>query len=57
MTLYDQNTLMCLGVLKSSIDEIRVLTRHNGMLIVGGKGTQSNSINVWDYRSNKYELI
>ncbi|CAD8175364.1 unnamed protein product [Paramecium octaurelia] len=51
ISLYDMTSFQLQSVLKSSIEEIRVMTRHNGLLVAGGKGI-NYAMNVWDARSN-----
>ncbi|CAD8091285.1 unnamed protein product [Paramecium sonneborni] len=51
ISLYDVTSFQLQSVLKSSIEEIRVMTRHNGLLVAGGKGI-NYAMNVWDARSN-----
>lgn len=40
-------------MLKSSIEEIKALSTINSLLVAVGKSTTTNSLNVWDSRSNK----
>ncbi|CAD8059350.1 unnamed protein product [Paramecium sonneborni] len=58
ISLYDPLTLMCKGLLKSSIEEIKSITSINGLLVAAGKSTNSNALNIWDSRQNNilYEL-
>lgn len=44
---------MCIGNLRSTAEDIKVLIKHNGMLVAAGKGNNS-AMTVFDARSNKY---
>ncbi|CAD8137131.1 unnamed protein product [Paramecium octaurelia] len=52
ISLYDPLTLMCKGLLKSSIEEIKCITSINGLLVAAGKSINSNALNIWDSRQN-----
>lgn len=39
-------------------DDVRVLAKHQGYLVAGGKGTSSNgAVTVWDPKMNTYYLV
>ncbi|CAD8061158.1 unnamed protein product [Paramecium sonneborni] len=52
ITLYDPQTFVQKGLLKSTIEEVKAMTTINGLFVAVGKSINSSALNVWDHRQN-----